>query len=48
MKKKTHHRIRNWPEYNAAVIGRGSLTLWVDEAALQAWRYTGPSQRGAR
>ncbi len=42
MKKKTRYRIRNWPEYNVALLGRGSLTLGVDEAALQAWRYTGP------
>jgi hypothetical protein len=36
--KKTQHRLRNWPEYNAALSGRGSLTLWVEEEALQAWR----------
>jgi hypothetical protein len=48
MKTKTHYRIRNWPKYNAALIGRGSLTLWVDEEALKAWRYTGPTQRGAQ
>ena len=48
MKKKTPYRIRNWSEYNAALIGRGSLTLWVDEQALQAWRYSGPPQRGAQ
>jgi len=48
MKTKTQYRIRNWPAYNAALIGRGSLTLWVDEAALEAWRYTGPTQRGAQ
>jgi hypothetical protein len=29
MKKKTQYRIRNWAEYNAALIHRGSLTLWV-------------------
>ena len=46
--KKTHYRIRNWPQYNAALIERGSLTLWVDEEALSAWRYTGPRQRGAQ
>ena len=40
MKKKTAYRIRNWPAYNAALIGRGSLTLWVDEAAIRSWRYT--------
>lgn len=48
MKKKTPYRIRNWPAYNAALIGRGSLTLWVDEEALGGWRYTGPTQRGAQ
>jgi transposase len=48
MKKKTSYRIRNWSTYNAALIARGSLTLWVDEAAVQAWRYTGPTQRGGQ
>jgi transposase len=48
MKTKTPYRIRNWPKYNAALIERGSLTLWVDEEALKAWRYTGPPQRGAQ
>jgi Transposase DDE domain len=48
MKTKTPYRIRNWPQYNAALIGRGSLTLWVDEEAIKAWRYTGPPQRGAQ
>jgi hypothetical protein len=47
-KRRTQYRIRNWPEYNAALIGRGRLTLWVDDDALRAWRYTGPSQRGAQ
>jgi DDE family transposase len=47
-KKKTQYRVRNWPEYNAALINRGGLTLWVDDAALQAWRYSGPAQRGAQ
>jgi Transposase DDE domain len=45
---KTQYRIRNWREYNAALVSRGSLTLWVDEEALKAWRYTGPKQRGAQ
>ena len=48
MKTKTQYRIRNWSTYNAALIARGSLTLWVDEEALQAWRYTGPTQGGAQ
>jgi transposase len=48
MKTKTPYRIRNWSAYNAALIARGSLTLWVDEEAVQAWRYSGPTQRGAQ
>lgn len=48
MKKKTQDRIRNWREYNTALINRGSLTLWVDEEAIKAWCYTGPAQRGAQ
>ena len=48
MKTKTPYRIRNWPKYNAALVGRGSLTLWVDEEAIRAWRYRGPKQRGAQ
>src|SRR3954451_24722111 len=48
MKKKTQYRIRNWREYNTALINRGSLTLGVDEEAIRSWRYTGPPQRGAQ
>ena len=40
MKRKTTrrtYRLRNWGEYNAALIQRGSLTLWVSEETLRAW-----------
>ena len=46
--QKTPYRVRNWAKYNAALIARGSLTLWVDEEAVAAWQYTGPRQRGAQ
>ena len=45
---KPIYRIRNWKQYNDALVRRGSLTLWVDRATLQAWRYQGPPQRGAQ
>lgn len=48
MKKKTQDRVRKWAAYNAALVNRGNLTVWVDEEALQAWQYTGPRQRGAQ
>ncbi len=39
-KKKTKrtYRLRNWTEYNAALVERGSLTLWVSDDVLEAWR----------
>jgi len=45
---KPAYRIRNWNEYNDALVRRGSLTLWVSQETLQAWRYRGPAQRGAQ
>jgi Transposase DDE domain len=35
--KKRSYRIRNWREYNAALVQRGSLTLWIDQAVLSGW-----------
>jgi hypothetical protein len=34
------YRIRNWPQYNRALINRGRLTVWFDEHAIAAWRHT--------
>ena len=45
---KSAYLIRNWKQYNDALVRRGSLTLWVEQETLQAWRYQGPSQRGAQ
>ena len=34
------YRVRNWRTYNQALITRGGLTFWIDEAALPTWRNT--------
>ncbi|MBR9856650.1 MAG: IS5 family transposase [Gammaproteobacteria bacterium] len=34
---KARHNISNWRQYNRALINRGSLTLWVDEQAIEQW-----------
>ncbi|MFM5464524.1 IS5/IS1182 family transposase, partial [Aeromonas simiae] len=31
------HPITNWPQYNRSLINRGSLTFWVDAAAMNNW-----------
>jgi IS5 family transposase len=37
-KPKTKYRLRNWREYNRALVQRGSLTMWLSEDRLAAWR----------
>ena len=38
MSKKKRYRIRNWAQYNKALVKRGSLTLWFDEESIAGWR----------
>ena len=35
-------KVRNWPEYEAGLRRRGSLTLWIEDAALDHWQTVGP------
>src|SRR5262249_12405712 len=37
------YRIRNWREYNRALINRGRLTVWFDEQTIVAWHNTEPA-----
>jgi hypothetical protein len=32
------YKVRNWSEYNRALVRRGQLTLWFDESAVAAWQ----------
>ena len=34
---KSKHKISNWKQYNQALVQRGSLTVWMDEQAIQQW-----------
>jgi hypothetical protein len=46
-KKKRQYRIRNWKEYNKALVLRGSLTLWLDQHSIATWRdHSTPTRRG--
>src|SRR6266849_3200855 len=37
------YRVRNWREYNHALIKRGRLIVWFDEHTVTAWRNTEPA-----
>jgi hypothetical protein len=48
-KPKRQYRIRNWRDYNSALVRRGSLTLWVEQSVVNRWRDTAsPVRRGRR
>ena len=39
---KMAFKVQNWPEYEAGLRRRGSLTLWIEDAALDGWQTCGP------
>src|ERR1700688_2149590 len=39
---KMAFKVRNWPAYEAGLCRRGSLTLWIEDAALECWQTLGP------
>lgn len=48
-KKKRQYRIRNWRDYNKALVSRGSLTLWIDSRSTDTWLDQDiPARRGRR
>jgi hypothetical protein len=40
---KMSFKVQNWPAYEAGLRLRGSLTLWIEDAALECWQTIGPS-----
>jgi len=46
---KAAYRVRNWREYNQALVSRGNLTIWWNEGIEQIWYADlckGPKPRG--
>lgn len=46
--KKACYRIGNWHDYNESLVKRGSITLWIREDAIEAWKPEGPHKRGGQ
>jgi Transposase DDE domain len=46
---KQQYRLRNWTDYNKALIARGSLTLWIDARSIDKWlSHERPARPGRR
>jgi hypothetical protein len=48
MSKKKRYRIRNWAQYNKALVKRGSLTLWFEEESIKKWHKAGKKKGRGR
>lgn len=40
-KKKKQYKVRNWKEYNEALVNRGKVTFWITDEALKHWQEQG-------
>jgi len=45
---KTLYRVKNWSEYDKALVQRGSITIWLSDDFEANWRYTGEKQCGSQ
>jgi hypothetical protein len=45
---KTLYRVKNWPEYEQALVQRGSITFWLSDDLEKVWLYAGEKQRGSQ
>jgi hypothetical protein len=47
-RRKGLYRVRNWSEYDQALVQRGSITFWLTDDFEQTWLYKGEKQRGSQ
>ena len=45
---KRLYRVQNWPEYEKALVQRGSITFWLTDDFEKVWLYAGEKQRGSQ
>jgi hypothetical protein len=45
---KTLYRVKNWPEYDKALVQRGTITFWISADFEKSWMHIGEKQRGSQ
>jgi hypothetical protein len=38
--QKKRYRVRNWQDYNEALVKRGYINFWFDEKVIRQWHMT--------
>ena len=47
-RQKALYRVKNWSEYDQALVQRGSITFWMSDDFEKTWMHTGEKQRGSQ
>jgi len=47
-RQKALYRVKNWSEYDKALVQRGSITFWMSDDFEKTWMHTGEKQRGSQ
>jgi len=47
-RQKALYRVKNWSEYDKALVERGSIMFWLSDGFEKNWLYTGKKQRGGQ
>jgi len=47
-RQKALYRVKNWSEYDKALVERGSITFWMSDDFEKTWMYVGEKQRGSQ
>ena len=47
-RRKELYRVKNWSEYEKALVQRGSITFWLSDDFEKVWLYAGKKQRGSQ
>ena len=45
---KSRYRVRSWADYEAGLKRGGALTVWLSDAALEAWRAPATGRPGGQ
>jgi hypothetical protein len=47
-RQKALYRVKNWTDYDEALVKRGSIAFWLSDDFEKNWLYTGEKQRGGQ
>lgn len=47
-KNTKRYQVKNWSEYNKALVNRGDFTIWFDDDLIENWEHPNPGRKRGR